>query len=84
MNFDDEFMQEAIKRINQLQKEVKDKAYKIEGAKEYIQEQIKIYEKSEILKKKIKLLQKKEQKLTNEFFAKDKVTKTLNPMKYSK
>ena len=48
MTFDDKFIQEAIIRINQLQEDIRNKAYKVEGAKEYIEKQVKLFEQEEL------------------------------------
>ncbi|WP_434581471.1 hypothetical protein MLC52_04890 [Sulfurimonas sp. NW15] len=68
MNFNDKFMQEAIIRINELQTEIKEKSKTIEGAQQYIQQQVKLYEESEILKNKAKNLQEEGQRIANDFF----------------
>ena len=68
MIFDDEFMQKAMIRIDELQQETIDKAKSIDGAQEYIAKKIELYEKDEELRKNSKAIQIEEAKLTDEFF----------------
>jgi hypothetical protein len=54
-------MQNAIKRINELQSEVIEKSKSIEGSEEFIQHKIKLYEEDEklrVMSKKISLEEK--------------------------
>ena len=68
MIFDDEFMQKAMIRIDELQQETIDKAKSIDGAKEYIAKKIELYEKDEVLRKNSKAIQIEEAKLADAFF----------------
>jgi len=43
----EEQMREAVNRINELQQETIDKADKVQGSKEYVSEQMKLYAKAE-------------------------------------
>ena len=68
MIFDDEFMQKAMIRIDELQQETIDKAKAIDGAQEYIAKKIELYERDEELRKNSKAIQIEEAKLADEFF----------------
>ena len=62
LNFNDQFMEEAIARINELQNVIKERSYKIDGAKEYIEKQVELFEKNETLRNQAKYLQKEGEK----------------------
>ena len=62
-------MEEAIARINELQNVIKERSYKIDGAKEYIEKQVELFEKNETLRNQAKYLQKEGEKIANNFFS---------------
>jgi len=66
--FDDEFMQKAMIRIDELQQETIEKAKSIDGAEEYIAKKVELYERDEELRKNSKAIQIEEAKLTDEFW----------------
>ena len=47
MILSEEQMQQAINRINELQREIIEKADKIEGSKEYVAQQMKLFQEAE-------------------------------------
>lgn len=63
-------MQNAINRINELQQEIINKSKSINGAEDFVNEKLKLYEEDEALRKKAKEIHLKEQKITESFFAK--------------
>jgi len=70
LNFNDEFMKNALRRIEELQSEVKDQAKQIEGASSYVQKQVELFKKMQTLQKEIKFVQMQEQEIANDFFNK--------------
>jgi len=68
LNLNDKFLQDAIKRIKELQTDVIEQANKVKGADKYIEKQVKLYKQMEELKKKIKSIEKEEEQVTNNFF----------------
>ncbi|MCT7482645.1 hypothetical protein N5U17_09640 [Aliarcobacter butzleri] len=70
MKIDKSFMQNAINRINELQQEIINKSKSINGAEDFVNEKLKLYEEDEALRKKAKEIHLKEQKITESFFAK--------------
>jgi len=66
--FDDEFMQKAMIRIDELQQETIEKAKSIDGAEEYIAKKVELYERDEELRRSSKAIQIEEAKLADEFF----------------
>ncbi len=68
MIFDDKFMINAMKRIDELQQETIDKAKEIEGASEYIKKKLELYDKDEELRNNLKTIHLKEMKIAKEFF----------------
>ena len=57
MKIDEEMLQNAIVRINELQNEIREQCRQTEGAQEYVQEQLKCY------REYVKLRQTKKQTL---------------------
>ena len=68
MKFDKEFMEKALKRIDELQKEVIEQSKKIDGAEEYVKMKMELFKKDQILRKQLNELNIQEQNLTNSFF----------------
>ena len=68
MIFDDKFMINAMKRIDELQQETIDKAKEIEGASEYIKKKLELYDKDEELRNNLKTIQLEEMKIASDFF----------------
>jgi len=65
---DDQFMKDAIVRINELQQNMVDKSKEIDGAEEYIAKKLELYDKSEELSYSSESIRLEEEKLSNEFF----------------
>ena len=70
MKFDDQFMKNALVRINELQQEIIDKSKSIEGAGEYVEKKLELYDKDETLRRSFKHIHLEEQKIAKEFFSK--------------
>ncbi len=68
MIFDDKFMINAMKRIDELQQETIEKAKKIEGASEYIKKKLELYDKDEEIRNNLKIIHLREMKISKEFF----------------
>jgi len=66
--FDEQFMQKAMIRIDELQQETINKAKKIEGAEEYIEKKLALYDKDEELRKISKAIKNEEMQISNNFF----------------
>ncbi len=62
-------MKKAITRIDELQNEVIEKSKTINGADEYIQAKIKLFQENEEARKRIRNIQLQEQILTENFLA---------------
>ena len=71
MKLDEQFMQNAIIRINELQKDMIEKSKHIKGAQQYIQKRLELYEKDEELRNRAKSIYLEEQKMADEFFARN-------------
>ena len=69
MKFDEQFMKNAIARINELQKEIVDKSKNIDGAEQYVEKKLELYEKDEELRSSFKHIHMQEQKIAKEFFS---------------
>ena len=67
MKFDKEFMEKALKRIDELQNEVIEQSKKIDGAEEYVKMKMELFEKDQMLRKQLKELTIQEQNLSNNF-----------------
>ncbi len=61
-------MQNAIVRINELQNEIKDQSKSVEGAQQYIEQQLKLFRQDESLRNQVKSIQEEGQKIANDFF----------------
>lgn len=68
MKFDEQFMKNAIIRINELQEEVATQALHIQGAQEYVKKQVELFKQEEALNRQYKFIQKEAQKVSNDFF----------------
>lgn len=62
-------MQNAIVRINELQDEIKRQAHSIEGADEYVQKQMKLFNESEEMRNKLNAIEKEAQKVAEGFLS---------------
>jgi len=67
LKFDKEFMEKALKRIDELQNEVIEQSKKIDGAEEYVKMKMELFEKDQMLRKQLKELTIQEQNLSNNF-----------------
>ncbi len=67
MKFDKEFMEKALKRIDELQNEVIEQSKKIDGAEEYVKMKMELFEKDQMLRKQLNELTIQEQNLSNNF-----------------
>lgn len=70
MKLDNETMKNAIKRINELQQEIVEKAKNIAGSEEFIKQKISLYEEDERIRQMAKNIQIQEKTLTENFFNK--------------
>jgi len=62
-----EQMQQAMIRIDELQQEVIDKADKIEGAKEYVEQQMKLFNEAEKHRKQLNMIIHKQEIISKQF-----------------
>ena len=62
-----EQMHQAMKRIDELQQEVIDKADKIEGAKEYVEEQMRLFHEAEKHRKQLNMIMQQQEMVSKEF-----------------
>jgi len=67
--FNDDFMQNAIKRINELQEETIEKSNKIKGIEHYIKKRLELFDKDEKIREELKSLQYQEALITNNLFS---------------
>ena len=67
MKFDKEFMEKALKRIDELQNEVIEQSKKIDGAEEYVKMKMELFNKDESLRKQLRDISLEEQRLSNSF-----------------
>ena len=74
MKFDKEFMEKALKRIDELQNEVIEQSKKIDGAEEYVKMKMELFEKDQMLRKQLKELTIQEQNLSNNFLGENVIT----------
>lgn len=68
MKTDEQFMKNAIKRINELQSEVINMSKSISGSEEFVQKKLKLYEEDEKLRTLSKEIYLQEKNITEEFF----------------
>jgi len=62
-----EQMQQAIKRINELQQETISKADQIDGAKEYVEEQMKLFNEAEKHRKQLSMIIQQQETISEQF-----------------
>jgi len=62
-----EQMQQAIKRINELQQETINKADQIDGAKEYVEEQMKLFNEAEKHRKQLSMIIQQQETISEQF-----------------
>jgi hypothetical protein len=60
-------MQQAIKRINELQQETIDKADQIDGAKEYVEQQMKLFNEAEKHRKQLNMIIQQQNTISEQF-----------------
>ena len=60
-------MQQAIKRINELQQETINKADQIDGAKEYVEEQMKLFNEAEKHRKQLSMIIQQQETISEQF-----------------
>ena len=69
MIFDEQFMKDAMLRIDELQQDMLDKSKEIDGAEEYIEKRLELYDKDEELRDNSKAIQLEEEQISNKFFS---------------
>ena len=67
MRLSREQMQQAIKRINELQQETIDKADQIDGAKEYVEQQMKLFNEAEKHRKQLNMIIQQQNTISEQF-----------------
>lgn len=67
MILSEEQMEQAINRINELQKETIEKADKIEGSKEYVAQQMKLFQEAEEHRKKLNFIIQQQEIISEKF-----------------
>lgn len=70
MKLDNDFMKNALNRINELQKDIIDKSKNIAGAEEFVQKKMALYEEDERVRQMAKNIQLQEKIITENFFNK--------------
>ena len=60
-------MEQAINRINELQRETIDKADKIEGSKEYVAQQMKLFQEAEEHRVKLNSIMQQQEVISEQF-----------------
>jgi hypothetical protein len=60
-------MQQAIKRINELQQEIINKADQIDGAKEYVEQQMKLFNEAEKYRKQLSMIIQQQETISEQF-----------------
>jgi hypothetical protein len=60
-------MQQAIKRINELQQETINKADQIDGAKEYVEKQMKLFNEAEKHRKQLSMIIQQQETISEQF-----------------
>lgn len=69
MIFDEQFMKDAMIRIDELQQDMVEKSKEIDGAEEYIEKKLELYDKDEELRNDSRAIQLEEEQISNKFFA---------------
>jgi hypothetical protein len=67
--FNDDFMQNAIKRINELQEETIEKSKKVKGIEPYIKKRLELFDKDEKIREELKSIRYQEALITNNLFS---------------
>ena len=67
--FDDDFMQNAIKRINELQEDTIEKSKKIKGIDTYIKQRLELFDKDEKIREKLKSIKYQESLITDKILS---------------
>ena len=70
MKLDNNFMKNALNRINELQQEIINKSKNIAGAEEFVKQKIALYEEDEKIRQMAKNIQLQEKIITENFFNK--------------
>lgn len=70
MKFDNQLMQNALIRINELQQEVIEKSKSISGAEDFIKQKLALYEEDEKIRAMAKNINIQEKRITDNFFNK--------------
>ena len=70
MKFDNQLMQNALIRINELQQEVIEKSKSISGAEDFVKQKLALYEEDEKIRQMAKNIQLQEKIITEKFFNK--------------
>ena len=70
MKLDNNFMKNALNRINELQQEIIDKSKNIAGAEEFVKQKMALYEEDEKIRQMAKNIQLQEKIITEKFFNK--------------
>ena len=70
LKFDNQLMQKALIRINELQQEVIEKSKSISGAEDFVKQKLALYEEDEKIKAMAKNINIQEKKITDNFFNK--------------
>ncbi|KLD98040.1 MULTISPECIES: hypothetical protein [Arcobacteraceae] len=70
MKLDNNFMENALNRINELQQEIINKSKNIAGAEEFVKQKMALYEEDEKIRQMAKNIQLQEKIITEKFFNK--------------
>jgi hypothetical protein len=62
-------MKDAMIRIDELQQDMVERSKEIDGAEEYIEKRLELYDKDEELRDNSKAIQLEEEQISNKFFA---------------
>ena len=68
MKLDNNFMKNALNRINELQQEIINKSKNIPGAEEFVKQKMALYEEDEKIRQMAKNIQLQEKIITEKFF----------------
>jgi prophage maintenance system killer protein len=67
--FNDDFMQNAIKRINELQEETIQESKKIKGIEPYVKKRLELFDKDEKIREELKAIKYQEKLISNHIFS---------------
>ena len=70
MKFNDQFMKNALIRINELQEEIIQKSKNISGAEDFVKQKLELYEEDERIRARAKDINLQEKQITDNFFNK--------------